>query len=65
MGNWNINIQGIGSHHNTDNPKDADLMAWDFVQRLKEAGHTVEHATFTAGSKTDILPITASPKPAS
>lgn len=49
MGSWNINIQGIGSHHNTDYPKDANKMAAEFVAKLKEAGHTVEVATFTHG----------------
>ena len=54
MGNWNINIQGVGCHHNKDNPTDADRMAAEFVERLRQAGHTVEHASFTSGSKVDI-----------
>jgi hypothetical protein len=56
MGNWNINIQGVGCHHNKDYPKDADRMAAEFAVALRDAGHTVEHATFTSGSKTDVLP---------
>jgi hypothetical protein len=56
MGNWNICIQGIGCHHNQDYPKDANKMAAEFVKQLKDAGHTVETATFTHGGKEDILP---------
>lgn len=55
MGNWNINIQGIGCHHNGQNPTDADLMAADFVTKLREAGHLVEGAIFTHGAKEDII----------
>lgn len=55
MGNWNINIQGIGQHHNSENPLDADLLATKFVAQLKDAGHTVEVANFTSGGKTDLL----------
>lgn len=54
MGNWNINIQGIGAHHNADNPKDADRMAKEFVEELKKS-HTVEHATFTYGAKQQLI----------
>jgi hypothetical protein len=57
MGNWNINIQGVGSHHNADYPKDANKMAAEFVRQLKDAGHTVEGATFTHGGKEDLLPV--------
>lgn len=57
MGNWNINIQGIGPHHNTSNLTDADLMAAQFVADLKHAGHTVEVANFTSGAKTELLGI--------
>lgn len=57
MGNWNITIQGVGPHHNPDAyPKDANRMAAAFVKQLREAGHTVEAATFTHGGKDDILP---------
>lgn len=55
MGNWNINIQGIGAHHNDDYPKDANKMAKDFVQSLLIAGHTVENAEFTYGGKEELL----------
>jgi hypothetical protein len=50
MGNWNINIQGVGCHHNKANPSDADRMFDEFVAKLSLAGHTVQHATFTHGA---------------
>lgn len=62
MGNWNINIQGTGSHHNRKpdgerwNQSDADLMAEEFVKDLKAAGHNIETASFTHGSKMDLAP---------
>jgi hypothetical protein len=54
MGNWNINVQGHGCHHNRTNPTDANLLAAKFVQELKAAGHTIESATFTSGSKEEL-----------
>jgi hypothetical protein len=54
MGNWNINIQGIGSHHNEGNVADAQYMAARFVEDLKKVGHTIEHAEFTSGGKEDL-----------
>lgn len=61
MGNWNINVQGVGCHHNRDYPNDANLMAAKFVQDLKEAGHHIEAATFTHGAKQDIMPAVINP----
>lgn len=58
MGNWNINIQGVGMHHN-GKPQDANEMAKKFAESLKEAGHHIEHATFTNGGKDDLA---SSPK---
>lgn len=55
MGNWNINIQGIGSHHNTNHAADADKLAEAFVQELIRLGQTVETATFTSGGKVNLL----------
>jgi len=60
MGNWNINIQGIGVHHNTANETDADRMAYKFAKELMKAGHIVEVATFTYGGKNS-LPISPGP----
>ena len=51
MGNWAITIRGVGQHHNRLDPKDANRMTADFVQRLKDAGHTVTQATFTHGGE--------------
>lgn len=50
MGNWHISIQGVGSHHNQNNPTDANLMARDFVSQLLKAGHVVQRSQFTFGS---------------
>lgn len=55
MGNFAINIQGVGCHHNQDNPTDADRMSADFVQKLVEAGHHIESATITFGGKQDLV----------
>lgn len=55
MGNWNINIQGIGSHHNAKPEIDADLMAVEFVAFLRGKGHMIESASFTSGGKIDLL----------
>lgn len=55
MGNWNINIQGIGCHHNApDYEGDAEKMAAAFVRALKNAGHQIESAAFTFGAKNDL-----------
>ncbi len=54
MGNWNISIQGIGSHHNENAPQDAQRMAARFVEALAAAGQTIEVASFTSGGKEDL-----------
>ncbi len=51
MGSWTIVIQGQGAHHNVDYDKDANRMAAEFVEALKEAGHKIESATFTHGGR--------------
>lgn len=51
MGQWNITITGVGAHHNDDYPQDANRMARRFVEELRNAGHTVEHASFTHGGR--------------
>jgi hypothetical protein len=48
MGNWNINIQGIG------NLDDANALAKKFVGDMIKAGHQVSRATFFIASH-DIL----------
>lgn len=55
VGNWNINIQGVGCHHNGKADIDADLAAEEFVKKLQDQGHKIESATFTSGGKTDLL----------
>lgn len=55
MGNWAINIQGMGAHHNEDNEFDADKMTAKFVSELIAAGHLVENATFTFGGNENFL----------
>jgi len=54
MGNWNITIRGVGSHHNKGVEHDANKMAAEFVQKLKSAGHNVVAASFTFGGEDDI-----------
>ena len=63
MGNWNITVRGVGSHHNTDNPRDANVMTADFVRALKAAGHTVVAASFTYGGEEDLTAVAPAPAP--
>lgn len=55
MGNWCITVHGVGSHHNTGNPHDANRMAAHFVRALRDAGHNVTHASFTFGGEEQIV----------
>ena len=57
MGMWNITITGTGAHHNKDYPKDAEKMADAFVESLRDAGHTVEYASFTYGCRQELAPV--------
>ena len=50
MGNWTIVIEGVGAHHNTNNPGDANVQAVDFVKSLEASGQRIRHASFTFGS---------------
>ena len=54
MGSWSITVRGVGSHHNTGNPHDANRMAAHFVRALRDAGHQVTGATFTFGAEDEI-----------
>lgn len=54
MGQWNITIRGTGAHHNKKYEKDANRLAAEFVQKLKDAGHSVAGASFTYGGDEDI-----------
>jgi hypothetical protein len=70
MGQWNITIRGTGQHHNTTaaddiRKNDAEVMAAEFVAKLKSAGHHVRAATITHGGETDIgSPVEANGPPA-
>lgn len=46
MGRYAIVIVATGSHHNADNPQDADRMAHQFCNKLREAHHNIESAEF-------------------
>lgn len=56
MGNFVIHIEGTGCHHNGKEDIDADLLAPKLVQQLKDQGHSIQRATFTAGGTQDLLP---------
>lgn len=51
MGQWTIVIQGTGWHHNRDLETDANRMTARFVEELEKAGHSIDKATFTHGSR--------------
>jgi hypothetical protein len=60
MGNWKMNIEGIGPHHNPDCQYDADVMLQVFTEQLKEAGHSVSNISFLTGISA-ALPAIGSP----
>lgn len=73
MGNWAINIIGMGQHHNRRNvvtgefdptgkfdDKDANQLFQEFVQKLVDAGHNIDSATFTHGAR-DAVDVTFRP----
>lgn len=53
MGDWALHVEGTGAHHNKDNPGDANEILKDTVAKLKSGGHTIHHASFTAGSRSE------------
>lgn len=55
MGNWNINIQGIGAHHNSST-SDIDFLVTEFINKIHNAGQRIEIATLTYGGKEDLTP---------
>lgn len=55
MGNWVINIEGTGCHHN-GRATDAERLAQVAVKALKDAGQIVEHATITYGGRLNVMP---------
>jgi hypothetical protein len=50
MGNWTIVIEGVGAHHNTNNPGDANVQAAEFVKSLEKSGQRIRYTSFTFGS---------------
>lgn len=54
MGNWHISVRGVGMHHNSGNPADADVLARALVAALKAAGHQVLGAAFTYGAEENL-----------
>lgn len=60
MGNWNVTITGVGSHHNAD-PSDVEQMTLKFVEQLRAKGHNVVTATVHAGSETQVIDRPAAP----
>jgi len=55
MGNWNITIQGVGSHHNGKPEIDANEVAKEFVHKLIKQGQTINVATFTYGGEEPLI----------
>jgi len=54
MGNFNISIQGLGFHPNTNLPKDVNRMAKTFAGQLKAEGHIITSASITTGGADDL-----------
>lgn len=46
MGNWKLVIEGHGTHHNKGVPTDANILAGQFVDKLRASGQEVSAATF-------------------
>lgn len=55
MGNYSILIEGIGSHQNGAATTDADLLVNQFIETLRGAGHTIEHASFRSHGRRETL----------
>lgn len=51
MGNFNINIQGVGAYDTYEFKQ----TVYDFISRLKERGQNIQSATCTAGGVHDFL----------
>lgn len=54
VGNFAITIKGAGSHHN-GSKGDVEQMTADFVDKLKDTGHTVTGADVTTGANNDLI----------
>jgi hypothetical protein len=55
MGNWHMSIEGVGCHHNNIE-EDADKLFKEFVEKVKNFGQNVTHASFTHGGAEVIKP---------
>lgn len=54
MGNWTIIFQGHGQNGNNGDPKDADQIAKETAQKLRDAGQTLDVAQFIYGQPKDV-----------
>jgi hypothetical protein len=56
MGDWNLQVAGVGPHHNGDET-DVDQVAKTLVRELREAGHTVTlaHVDTLDRGRTEVL----------
>lgn len=54
MGNWSISIEGVGPNNNSL-PTDADAIAQNIVDALKNAGQNVTKASFTYGGSKELI----------
>jgi len=54
MGNWTINIEGVGPHGDPEVEYNAEAIAAVAVEELRNNGHTVTHATVTSGGAIDV-----------
>lgn len=61
MGMWVITIAGTGQHHNKD-MRDANEIAEVAVAALKDAGHYIDHASFTSGGRDTLHAAVSTPK---
>jgi hypothetical protein len=50
MGNWNISIDGTGSHHN-HSPSDVNVVLGEIVKLLATSGQHVERVCLTYGAR--------------
>lgn len=63
MGNWKIEIEGLGIHDN-GRPDDVEALAADFVEHLKAKGQRVDGARVVIPYKThDVCEILAKRDP--
>ncbi len=66
MSNWNLTIRAEGNHHTDDGSAeaDADVLVREFIQKLRDRGHTVLIANFTPGEEDLSRPAPVKEEPA-